>query len=88
MNPERLAEWERILESNVAVALLLLGAVLVLWSVLLAWAWSLHRENVSLQREFREHLKAQAELEPVLRTVRQILDLQEESGERVAERDR
>lgn len=85
VDPTRLAAWERILASDVAVALLLLGAVLALWGSLLAVAVYLWRENRALHREFRDHLKAQAELQPVLRTVRQILELQEERVDPVAE---
>lgn len=81
MQPERLRAWEVVLQSDVAVALLLLGGVLVLGALLLLWVRALHQENRELRRELVEHLKTDADLSHVLGQVRQILDLQERDHE-------
>lgn len=75
MTPDRLAGWERILQSDVAIALLLLGAVLTLFSILLMWLNALRLENQELKREFVAHLKTRADLSSTLTEVGKVMDL-------------
>lgn len=79
MGPDGLAAWEVILQSDVAISLLLLGAVLVLAAVLLGWTRQLHRENQQLQRELIEHLKAESDLNLV--RLSRLLDLFNQHGD-------
>ena len=81
LDPERLGKWEVILQSDVAVALLLLGFALVLMGVLLTWARALHQENQQLKRELIDHLKADGELNLV--RLSRLLDLYQRFDDRL-----
>ncbi len=75
MDPTQLHAWEVILRSPVAVSLLLLGAVLTLGTVHLAWVRGVLRENRELHGWIREHLEAEAGVARVLADLRPLLDL-------------
>jgi hypothetical protein len=76
MDPAQLREWEPILQSQVAVSLLLLAALIGS----LAWSFTLYRTNQALQREFREHLRAQGDFRGVLEHAREAIALVRETG--------
>lgn len=75
MNPESLLKWEGVLKSQVAVSLLLLGALLLC----LAWCWSQTREIRRLQREMREYLLGQADLDQIAKHMREVIALSREA---------
>lgn len=90
MDPARLIDWETVLQSPVAVSLLLLAALFVVWAVLIGWAISLmrrhrelERETRDIQREWRDYLMAERDLDHTLRSIREILSLQEVRGARM-----
>lgn len=62
MDPGQLKLWEPVLQSPVAVSLLLLAALIASWGVLLVWIHRLYRDREALHREFRTHLESDLQL--------------------------
>lgn len=58
MSPGSLLQWEPVLRSQIAVALLLLAALVVSTSILLLWVRMLYGRIESLHEEFRRHLES------------------------------
>jgi hypothetical protein len=58
MDPRALQEWEVILQSQVAVALLLLAALVAAVGILLTWIRFLYGKLEDLHQTFREHLES------------------------------
>ncbi len=75
MGADQLQTWEVVLRSPVAVSLLLLGAVLALGAMHLAWVRGIQRENRELNGWIREHLEGEAGIARVLSDLRPLLDL-------------
>lgn len=80
MDPDRLSRWEPILQSDVAVALLLLAALVVACGYLVFENRSLRRENQQLNTEYREYLKASADVALLVRNARRLLTLGDRGG--------
>jgi hypothetical protein len=77
MDPGAVLRWEPVLQSQYAVALLLIAALIGS----LLWCLRLHRENQELNKWVREHLQAQADFGRVLDNVREAMRLRETSDE-------
>jgi hypothetical protein len=75
MDPTEIIRWEPILQSDVAVSLLLLAGLFGVATAQAVWIARLYRHNRELEKEFREHLKEQGHLGPLLEALREILAL-------------
>ena len=76
MPPPELLQWERILQSPVAVALLLLAAIGAINGIYLSAIRVLWRENKEKDRALREFLAAQSDFEATVRRIRTLTRLQ------------
>jgi hypothetical protein len=74
--PPELLQWERILQSPVAVALLLLAAIGAINGIYLSAIRVLWRENKEKDRALREFLAAQSDFEATVRRIRTLTRLQ------------
>lgn len=73
MDPGAVLKWEPVLQSQYAVALLLIAALIAA----LLWCLRLHRELQELNRWVREHLQAQADFRGMVDNVREVMRLRE-----------
>jgi hypothetical protein len=77
VDPQELMGWEAVLQSPVAVALLLLAGLITITGPLLLVVRSQYLENKELNREFREHLRVTADFHSAFANAQAILHLQE-----------
>lgn len=75
MTPEHLRSWEGVLQSPVAVALLLLAAVCVTNGFWLAVVRTLWRENRQQSAAFQDYLLANDRFDATVDNVRRLIDL-------------